>query len=628
MAMRKRTQIAGLIMVGLLWMFAGCGQEALPGEPEPEKVIQTEQAVTEPETDKTEEVQDAEAAEDDKQPEAGLPENDAENAQEEQSTAEADGSAPVYGAMPLLMIETEKQAKVSETDAYTSCTVSVENCEEAWNLSDAPAGIRVRGNSTKMYTKKPYRIKFEEKTQLLGLSEGAHKSWVLLAEFNDPSLLRNYMTYCFAEDLSGISYVTDCALTEVYLNGEYLGVYLLAEQIQVDEQRINIDETGVKDPTIVDAGYLLELEADNSRRAEEGKEGEAWFAVTGYAAEEDRSMQMLLERSFDEKAAYYVVKSDARSPEQMAYIKEYMINVYDAVYKEKTEEAVAAYVDLDSAVDMYLVQLIANDFDNNYSSMYLYKDAGGKLMFGAPWDFDLAYGNFNGYTEAKDTVYVYHLLRTLGEYDWFRELTEQRYQELSTGENSPIARMKLTVTELTERYAEEFAREYKRWREDLVSMGGFGGFGGWEAPEGAEGFGGFGNFGGWELPEGAEGFGGFGTFDGWEPPEGAEDFGGFGTFDGWEMPEGAEGFGGFGNFGGWKLPEGAEGFGGFGNFGGWEMPEGAEGFGGFGNFGGFGDMGNFSYGSTYDTHQEAADALRSWLTERLDWVAVFLQGEG
>ena len=52
------------------------------------------------------------------------------------------------------------------------------------------------------------------------------------------------------------------------------------------------------------------------------------------------------------------------------------------------------------------------------------------------------------------------------------------------------------------------------------------------------------------------------------------------------------------------------------------------GFGGFGNFGGFGDMGNFSYGSTYDTHREAADALRSWLTERLDWVAVFLQGEG
>lgn len=469
--------------------------------------------------------------------------------------------ACVYGAMPILLIETEQGKKIADDKVYTNCTVSVTNCEKAYELTEVMAGIRIRGNSTQMYEKKPYRIKFEEKQQMLGLSEGAHKSWVLLAEWNDPTLLRNMITYRLANALSGISYATDCTLVEVYLNGEYAGVYLLAEQTQVDEDRIALDETGVADPSVTDTGYLLELEADASRRNEEGKEGEAWFAVTGYASEQDNSMQLLMERTFDESAAYYVVKSDARSAEQMAYMKDYMIQVYDAVYKEKTEEAVEELVDLASAADMYLVQLIANDYDNNYSSMYLYKDAGGKLMFGAPWDFDLAYGNFAGHTAAEDTVYVYHLLRQLGEYDWFRELVAKRYAELTGEENGPVARLKTDVRTFTKQYAEEFDREYTRWREDLIGVGGFGAWGAWEQPE---------------------------------------DFGGFGNWGEFELPEGAEGFGGFGDWGAWEQPEG---------------------------FGGFGTMENFSYGSVYDTHEEAAESLLVWLDARLTWVEEFLQGK-
>ncbi len=524
--MRRKGVLRSTLVLLILGLFAGCGergpveeQSKVPGltqeiqeekAPEPTQEVHTEKV--------PQEAQEAEkipgptqVVQEDATPhESGTP---AEDGKDESDTV-------VFGKIPLLLIETEQGRKITDDEVYTNCTVSVTNCEADYELTEAVAGIRIRGNSTQMYEKKPYRIKFEEKQQVLGLSEGAHKSWVLLAEFNDPSLLRNLITYRFANALSGISYATDCALVEVYLNGEYEGVYLLAEQTQVDEDRIALDETGVADPSVTDTGYLLELEADLSRRNEEGKEGEAWFAVTGYASEADNSMQLLMERTFDASAAYYVVKSDARSAEQMAYIREYMIRVYDAVYKEKTEAAVAELVDLASAVDMYLVQLIANDYDNNYSSMYLYKNAGGKLMFGAPWDFDLAYGNFTGHTAAEDTVYVYHLLRQLGEYDWFRERAAKRFAELSEGENSPITRMKEDITTFTEQYAEEFDREYARWRENLVGAGGFGTFGDWGAwgdfklPEGAEGFGAFGDWGNWgdfELPEGAGEFGGFGN---------------------------------------------------------------------------------------------------------------------
>lgn len=547
--------------------------------------------------------------------------------QQEETVREANGGATEAGTeenkgeVPLIFIETENKAGVTDDKSYTNCTVSVTNCEAAYELEQAAAGIRLRGNSTQMYEKKPYRLRFEEKQQLLGLSEGADRSWVLLAEFNDASLLRNLITYRFAKELEGISYTTDCRLVEVYLDGEYIGLYLLAEQTKVGKERINLDESGVADATVTDTGYLLELEADRTRRSEEGAEGEAWFAVTGYANEKDNSMQMPMERTFDETSAFYVIKSDARSKEQVAYIQNYMIQVYDAIYREKSKEAVGALVDLASAVDMYLVQLIANDFDNNYSSVYVYKDAGGKLMFGAPWDFDLAYGNFTGYTEAEDTVYIYHLLRQLGEYDWFREMLAERYLEISTGEDSPVERMKASITELTEAYAGAFEREYARWRDGLVSMGGFGGnegFGNWGA---------WGNWGEWQLPEGtegAEGFEGWENWGTWQPPENGEgevgvpENGGFGAFGAWgdrgewQLPEGTEGFE---NWGDWGNMEG------FGNWGDWGNME------DFGNRGGFGGWNNFSYGATYDTHREAAEALLTWLNERLLWIEEFLCGD-
>ena len=578
--MRRKGALSRVLWLFVAGLFIGCGGSA-QGEtgrnvPEITQELQQEEEERHGDNSVTEEKVSSEQEAEETPP------------QQEDKTSEETDENPaatpfVYGKMPVLFIETEQNMPITDDKVYTNCTVSVTNCDEDEAFADAAAGIRIRGNSTQMYAKKPYRIKFEEKKQLLGLSEGAHKSWVLLAEFNDPTLLRNFITYRLANALSGISYVTDCEFVEVYLNGEYTGVYLLAEQTQVDADRIAIDETGVTDPTVTDTGYLLELEADLSRRNEEGKEGEAWFAVTGYADEKDNSMQMLMERTFDASAAYYVVKSDARSTEQTAYIRDYMIRVYDAVYQEKTKAAVEELVDLTSAVDMYLVQLIANDYDNNYSSMYLYKDAGGKLMFGAPWDFDLGYGNFTGQTDAEDTVYVYHLLRQLGEYDWFREMAAKRYTELSEGENSLIAQMKESIPALALQYAEEFDREYARWREDLIGAGSFGNF---EMPEG---------FGGWGEFEAPEGFGGWGEF---EMPE---DFGGWGEF---EVPEG---------FGGWGEFEAPEGFGGWGDF---EMP---------GNFGGFGGMGNFSYGAVFDTHEEAAEAVLQWLEARLTWIGHFLK---
>ena len=147
-------------------------------------------------------------------------------------------------------------------------TLSTDNCNDTFKLNDVPGEIRCRGNGTMTYDKKPYRIKFTNKTNMLGLNHGAKaKSWVLLAEYADQSMVRNSTAFYLGNSLFNYSnnYCSDYMPVQVYLNGKYNGVYVLAEQQQANSNRIKINEAA-KNYTGTDVGYLIELD---SRASEE-----------------------------------------------------------------------------------------------------------------------------------------------------------------------------------------------------------------------------------------------------------------------------------------------------------------------------------------------------------------------
>ena len=129
---------------------------------------------------------------------------------------------------------------------YEDCTVSVTYDANSEPLLDSvPAQVKVRGNWTTSYDKKPLRIKFTEKQNLLGLNDGAEmKNWVLTAEYKDGSLLRNKTALSIAREIlaeDGL-YGTDACFVEVVINDQYWGVYLLAEYQQINENRVAITE--------------------------------------------------------------------------------------------------------------------------------------------------------------------------------------------------------------------------------------------------------------------------------------------------------------------------------------------------------------------------------------------------
>lgn len=328
--------------------------------------------------------------------------------------------------MPNIRIDTNN-VPVESKETYVSMTLSTDNCDQAYIKNKVPGEIRCRGNGTMTYDKKPYRIKFTSKTNMLGLNHGARaKSWVLLAEYADQSMVRNSTAFYLGNSLFNYSnnYCSDYMPVNVYLNGSYNGVYVLAEQQQANSNRIQINEAE-DGYTGTDVGYLIELD---SRASEEdyyfsvgkgtdwgmfpGMPGGGWG---GSGEQPDKLDGVSLYRKD------YAVKTDVFAQEQVNFVKKYLTNVYYAFYKavhgdglfvldENNELKVSPYttqfktlnsiIDLESVFKMYLLHEYMKDVDVGFASFYMFVDFSTtskykRLTFGAPWDFDWSSGNVN-----------------------------------------------------------------------------------------------------------------------------------------------------------------------------------------------------------------------------------------
>ena len=163
--------------------------------------------------------------------------------------------------LPVLSIDTDG-AKIDSKETYTVCSIDVESESGDFDMEAVSGGIRLRGNSTSRRPKVPYRIRFDEKRNLLGLNAGAKcRSWVLIAEYQDDSYARTAASLSLASVILG-EYSSDWCFVDLYINGKHIGVYTLCEQSQINKNRINIEEAGEDSPAL-QSGYLFEFDGAN-----------------------------------------------------------------------------------------------------------------------------------------------------------------------------------------------------------------------------------------------------------------------------------------------------------------------------------------------------------------------------
>lgn len=406
--------------------------------------------------------------------------------------------------------------KMPPAPYYESCTVSLTDKDGSLLLDNAEADVKVRGNWTTNYAKKPLRIKFSEKQTMLGLNDGAKmKNWVLLAEYKDISMLRNKTALAISREILGADglYAADAELVEVEINGEYWGVYLLTEQQEAAPDRVNIYDTK-KDYDAVDTGYLLEFDGyffneDDLHQFHVDYADNAPLIPFDGNGGSGRTMSPLNTGRGDRTQDVGItIKSDIYSQYQHDFIESYVNNIYrimyEAAYNDKAykfhweypvleesdstpQHAVEIAVDVDSLADMYIISELTCDADIYWSSFFMDINMGkggnelrddvretGLLTFEAPWDFDSAMGNKDrcadgkGFYAANIVFDVNDQYETINPWlavlmyeDWFRDIIREKWT--SAYDSGVFDRAYDMIEKDTDQYKNAFERNYQKW---------------------------------------------------------------------------------------------------------------------------------------------------------------------
>lgn len=260
----------------------------------------------------------------------------------------------ISSEVPEIIINVENNAEVVTKDTYLNAQITI-NGGNRYPSYTGTTEIRGRGNSTWSYPKKPYRLRLTTKAEILGLP--AARNWVLLANYLDPSLMCNSVAIRIGKDLN-LPFTNTMIPIDLTINGQYRGSYVLTEQIEVDENRVNIPKDG----------YLLEIDTHYDEDYQ--------FRSANY----DLPV-MIKNPKLKNQSEIDPIQADFEDMESLIFASTFPENGY----REKLDvDAFARY--------LIVYFLTGNQEINHPKSIYMHKVSGGKYNFGPIWDFDWAYG--------------------------------------------------------------------------------------------------------------------------------------------------------------------------------------------------------------------------------------------
>ena len=319
---------------------------------------------------------------------------------------------------PKIYINTKSE--INDNYIYANIDVYVNNSRKTFSN----VLIKLRGNTTRRYSKKPYTLKFEEDISLLGLNKS--KKFNLISNGYDETLMRNKLAYDFANN-THLPHSVSSRYVDLYLNNEYFGNYLLTDKVDVS-----------------DSDYFLEYEIYRDQPTE------TYFVTNKY----NWRFNVHEGNDLDRLANFF--------------------DKLEMALESKNYAIISKYADLDSLIDGYIIQEYFKDVDCNFSSLYFYiKD--NKIYAGPSWDFDLSmglrypmhlyeeYNNINhlGNNSGNSYESLYCNKNIYGELlkvDKIKRRVIRRYQELQ-----PLIRNIYTTENLKYSVIDQYSYFYKTY---------------------------------------------------------------------------------------------------------------------------------------------------------------------
>lgn len=304
--------------------------------------------------------------------------------------------------LPVLHFRPDKliNSKDNYVDTYIELYDNTpDSSGEGWwdSAEKGKIEMRGRGNSTWVLPKKPFRMKFSEKFSPIGLNHAKEKSWTLLAQDMDKSLLRTHLAFEYSRalfdpqegyhDTKAILFTPASQYINVYLtgdyydsstgktrymDGEYLGLYQMSDQLERATGRVaveKLEEADGDNPDKITGGYLIEADLH------EGNHPTAMKKI---------------------RFSYKYPKDDDFHQSQYDYISDFLNKAEQALYGpdfKDPQKGWRKYFDEKTLADFVIIKEFVGDMDG-YTSIYAYKRRGhDKLFFGPIWDCDKGWDN-------------------------------------------------------------------------------------------------------------------------------------------------------------------------------------------------------------------------------------------
>ena len=342
--------------------------------------------------------------------------------------------------VPSVRINVEDGQDIESKDEYLNAEISILKGYEI--ILSASGRIKGRGNATWGYEKKPYKIKFDEKQEVLGFA--ANKEWVLLAEYCDKSLMRTaYM--CELAQTVGLPYPIHYRHIQLYLNGDYAGMYLLTDQVEKKKNRVDIE----------DDGFLFEN--DNYFWNEPlyfmTACREYWYTFK-YPDPEDGEITV-----GDDNYGFIT-----------GFMNDFETALYGKDFKDP-DKGYRKYIDVETFAKWFLVQeLIANLEPNMY---YVLPSRNSKLQIAPVWDAEWSLGlahredEYSGWSGLPVQPDRYQEIWSRWKYfgrlfedEYFVETVRKEWEKLKP----ELQVFKEKMSALAEGISEEQVKNFEKWR--------------------------------------------------------------------------------------------------------------------------------------------------------------------
>ena len=364
--------------------------------------------------------------------------------------------------LPVVYMNTKGQQVLKENAIWGNIALLDGNGEERSVFSTPNsiyrATIKYRGASSySKFDKKQYRIKFyknkkdsAKEVSLAGM--GANSEWVLNGPYLDKTLIRNKLVYDLARELNG--WAPDTRFVELFVDGEYQGVYLAVEPVTNGESRLRLAEFGLLSG---ETAYIV-----NRDRIDTGSEEiDTWGKTNGYTYNA-LYIRYPSKNKITEKQKEYIQKD----------ISEFEQALYGKNFSDK-RIGYQAYIDMDNWVDYFIINEFAMNYDAGNLSTYLYKELDGKLQL-AVWDFNNGFDNYQWFRTETDVLHTVEnsWFQRLWQDEAFRERVCERYVQLrkTTLSDEHIAE---EIASYQEELGEAVDRNFKVWgysfKENLLA---------------------------------------------------------------------------------------------------------------------------------------------------------------